>query len=103
MDFAGKVALIASGTTGIGEAVVRLVASLGTCVGLLYGVSEEAESKGPCRLLWPWNKCVAIVSFPNEGRNQNVVRGRADCDRDEEGRGLQSPFAGTRKDTGEAI
>jgi NAD(P)-dependent dehydrogenase (short-subunit alcohol dehydrogenase family) len=43
MSFDGNVALITSGTAGIGEAAVRLVASLGACVGLLYGVSEDAE------------------------------------------------------------
>lgn len=53
MTFAGKVALITGGTTGIGEAAVRLVTSLGAFAGLLYGASEEAESKVHCRLLWP--------------------------------------------------
>lgn len=68
MNFDGK--LTAVGTTAIGEAVVRLVTSLGVWVGLLYGVSEEAESKVHRRVLWPWNKGAANVSCSNEGGNR---------------------------------
>ena len=35
--------LITIGASALGEAVMRLVASLGACIGLRYGVSADAE------------------------------------------------------------